>query len=187
MDIDLAHDKSQGILRQRNGLALLSLVLGLVAVGSVVSAGHKDREIVLVPTLRAPLTITSAKVAPDYLEMVTRDVAMVALNRSSQSLAYWMESILEVTDEQARGPVKKALMKVVAEQQGSQITQFFTPDAMRVDPDTLTSTVGGTLHTVVASKEVTSEHRTFRFTWTYNGVSLKLKGFGMIAKPEETP
>jgi hypothetical protein len=32
---------------------------------------------------------------------------------------------------------------------------------------------------------VTSEHRTFRFTWTYNGVSLKLKGFGMIAKPEE--
>jgi hypothetical protein len=50
MDIDLAHDKSQGILRQRNGLALLSLVLGLVAVGSVVSAGHKDREVVLVPT-----------------------------------------------------------------------------------------------------------------------------------------
>jgi len=48
---------------------------------------------------------------------------------------------------------------VVAEQQGSQITQFFTPDAMQVDPNTLTSTVGGTLHTVVASKEVTSEHR----------------------------
>jgi conjugal transfer pilus assembly protein TraE len=133
MDIDLAHDKSQGILRQRNGLALLSLVLGLVAVGSVVSAGHKDREVVLVPT-RTPLTLTSAKVSPDYLEMVTRDVAMVALNRSPQSLTYWMDSILEVTDEQARGEVKKALMKVVAEQQGSQITQFFTPDAMRVDP-----------------------------------------------------
>lgn len=187
MDIDFAHDKSQRVLRQRNGLALLSLALGLVAVGSVISAGHKDREVVLVPTLRAPLTLTSAKVSPDYLEMVTRDVAMVALNRSPQSLTYWMDSILEVTDEQARGQVKKALMKVVAEQQGSQITQFFTPDGMQVDPDHLTSTVGGTLHTVVASKEVTSEHRTFRFTWTYNGISLKLKGFGMIAKPEETP
>ncbi|WP_179506119.1 MULTISPECIES: type IV conjugative transfer system protein TraE [unclassified Sphingomonas] len=187
MDIDLAHDKSQRVLRQRNGLALLSLVLGLVAVGSVVSAGRKDREVVLVPTLRAPVTLTSAKVSPDYLEMVTRDVALVALNRSPQSLTYWMDSILEVTDEQARGQVKKALMKVVAEQQSSQITQFFTPDGMQVDPDHLTSTVGGTLHTVVASKEVTSEHRTFRFTWTYNGISLKLKGFGMIAKPEETP
>lgn len=187
MDIDLAHDKSQSVLRQRNGLALLSLALGVVAVGSVFSAARKDREIVLVPTLRTPLTLTSAKVSPDYLEMVTRDVAMVTLNRSPQSLTYWMDSILEVTDDQARGEVKKALMKVVAEQQGSQITQFFTPDAMHVAPDKLTSTVGGTLHTVVASKEVTSEHRTFRFTWTYNGVSLKLKGFGMIAKPEETP
>lgn len=187
MDIDLAHGKSQAVLRQRNGLALLSLVLGLVAIGSVVSTGHQDSEVVLVPTLRTPLTLTSAKVSPDYLEMVTRDVAMVALNRSPQSLAYWMDSILEVTDEQARGEVKKALMKVVAEQQGSQITQFFTPDAMQVDPETLSSTVGGTLHTVVASKEVTTEHRTFRFTWTYNGVSLKLKGFGMIAKPEATP
>jgi conjugal transfer pilus assembly protein TraE len=107
MDIDLAHDKSQRVLRQRNGLALLSLVLGLVAVGSVVSAGRKDREVVLVPTLRTPLTLTSAKVSPDYLEMVTRDVALVALNRSPQSLTYWMDSILEVTDEQARGKSKR--------------------------------------------------------------------------------
>jgi hypothetical protein len=66
--------------------------------------------------------------------MVTRDVAMVALNRSPQSLTYWMDSILEVTDEQARGEVKKALMKVVAEQQGSQITQFSRPMACRSIP-----------------------------------------------------
>jgi len=95
-----------------------------------------------------------------------------------------MNAILEITDERSRGEVKKALMKVVAEQQGSQITQFFTADAMDVDPKTLTSSVGGIIHTVVASKEVTAERRTFRFTWTYNGVSLKLKGFGMIAKAE---
>jgi conjugal transfer pilus assembly protein TraE len=187
MDINLAHDKSQRVLRQRNGLAVVCIALGIISVATVISASRRDREVVLVPTLRTPLTLTSTKVSKDYLELVTRDVALVALNRSPQSLTYWMDSILEVTDEQARGQVKKALMKVVAEQQGSQITQFFTPDGMQVDPDHLTSTVGGTLHTVVASKEVTSEHRTFRFTWTYNGISLKLKGFGMIAKPEETP
>jgi conjugal transfer pilus assembly protein TraE len=77
MDIDLAHDKSQGILRQRNGLALLA--------GSRPRCGRQrglcrpQR-----PRGRAgadpahPLTLTSAKVSPDYLEMVTRDVAMVA-------------------------------------------------------------------------------------------------------------
>jgi conjugal transfer pilus assembly protein TraE len=95
-----------------------------------------------------------------------------------------MNSILEVTDERARGEVKKDLMKIVAEQQGSQITQFFTPDMMQVDPAHLTSEVGGTVHTVVASKEVTSEHRIFRFNWSYNGVSLKLVGFGMVTKQD---
>ena len=50
MDIDLAHDKSQSVLRQRNGLALISLVLGIVSVVSVVAAEQKDREVVLVPT-----------------------------------------------------------------------------------------------------------------------------------------
>ena len=136
------------------------------------------------PTLRTPVTLSSAAVSPEYLEMVTRDVSAVALNRSPESLTWWMNSILEVTDERARGEVKKDLMKIVAEQQDSQITQFFTPDMMQVDPAHLTSEVGGTVHTIVASKEVTSEHRIFRFNWSYNGVSLKLVGFGMITKPD---
>ena len=185
MDLDLAHSNAQRVLRQRNVLAVASLVLGVLLVGTFVIAQKRDREVVLVPTLRAPVTLSSAAVAPEYLEMVTRDVAAVALNRSPETLTWWMNSILEFTDEPARGQVKKDLMKIVAEQQGSQITQFFTPDMMQVDPVHLQSQVGGIVHTVVASKEVTNEHRVFRFTWAYNGVSLKLKGFGMVTKPAE--
>ena len=184
MDLDLAHASAQRVLRQRNVLAVASLVLGVLLVGTFVVAQKRDREVVLVPTLRAPVTLSSAAVAPEYLEMVTRDVAAVALNRSPETLTWWMNSILEFTDEPARGQVKKDLMKIVAEQQGSQITQFFTPDMLQVDPAHLQSDVGGTVHTVVASKEVTNAHRTFRFTWSYNGVSLKLVGFGMVAKAD---
>ena len=53
---------------------------------------------------------------------------------------------------------------------------------MSVDPDALTSEVNGVLHTVVGSKEVTSEARTFRYVWSYSGVSLKLAGFGRVTK-----
>ena len=184
MDLDLAHGNAQRVLRQRNALAVAALALGLLLAGTFVVAQRRDREIVLVPTLRTPVTLSSVAVSPEYLEMVTRDVSAVALNRSPESLTWWMNSILEVTDERARGQVKKDLMKIVAEQQGSQITQFFTPDMMQVDPAHLASEVGGTVHTVVASKEVTNEHRTFRFTWSYNGVSLKLVGFGMVTKAD---
>jgi conjugal transfer pilus assembly protein TraE len=182
MDLDLAHGNAQRVLRQRNALAVASLVLSGLLVVAAAFAIKRDREVILVPTLRTPVTLTSAAVSPEYLEMVTRDIAAVALNRSPESLAYWMNSILNVTDERARGQVKQDLMKIVAEQQGSQITQFFTPDMMQLDTKALESEVGGTVHTVVASKEVTDEHRTFRFSWTYNGVSLKLIGFGMVQK-----
>jgi conjugal transfer pilus assembly protein TraE len=184
MDLDLAHGNAQRVLRQRNALAVASLALGLLLAATFTVAEKRDREVVLVPTLRSQVTLSSTAVSRDYLEMVTRDLASVALNRSPESLTYWMNSILDLTDERARGQVKKDLMKVVAEQQGSQITQFFTPDTMEVDPKGLSSMVGGTLHTVVASKEVTTEHRTFQFRWSYNGVSLKLIGFGMIKKQD---
>jgi conjugal transfer pilus assembly protein TraE len=75
-------------------------------------------------------------------------------------------------------------MKVIKEQGNSSISQYFTIGAIRVDPDTLTSEVSGTLHTVVGSKAVTAEHKRFRFTWKYSGLSLQLIGFGMISKAE---
>lgn len=183
MDLDLAHSNAQRVLRQRNALAVGSLVLAVLLAGTFVVAQRRDREVVLVPTLRTQVTLSSVAVSPEYLEMVTRDVAALTLNRSPESLNWWMNSILEITDERARGQVKKDLMKIVAEQQGSQITQFFTPDMLQVDPVHLQSEVGGIVHTVVASKEVTNAHRVFRFTWAYNGVSLKLAGFGMVSKP----
>jgi len=187
MDLDLAHDRSQRVLRQRNVLAGVVVLLAAGLAVTFAAAQSKDREVVLVPTLRSPMTLTSSSVSREYLEMVTRDVAALALNRSPETLTWWMTTILDLTDEQDRGEVKKGLIKIVAEQQGSQISQFFTPDMMTVDPGKLTSEVGGTLHTVVASKEVTSEHRTFRFRWRYNGVSLKLAGFGMVTREPGAP
>ena len=81
--------------------------------------------------------------------------------------------------------MKAELMKVVGEQSGSNVSQYFTIQKLSVDPDALTSDVNGTLHTVVGSKEVTAEARTFRFVWSYSGVSLKLAGFGRITENEK--
>ena len=81
--------------------------------------------------------------------------------------------------------MKAELMKVFNEQNGSNVSQYFTIQKLSVDPDNLTSEVNGTLHTVVGSKEVTAEARTFRFVWSYSGVSLKLAGFGRVTDAEK--
>lgn len=186
MDITHAHLSSQRVLKQRNMLAIAAVALAAVSLILFTMASTRDREIVLQPISRSPLTLSSAGVSHEYLEMVTRDVALLALNRSPETLRYWMDNILEVTDPSSRGALKRDLLKIVTEQRGSQITQFFTINYIRSDPEALTSEVVGVLHTVAGSKEVTAQPKTFRFTWTYTGVSLKLLGFGIVEKVEKT-
>lgn len=184
MELQHAHVSAQSVLRQRNALALASLTFGVLAIAGVVMAFSRDREVILIPVAHSPLTVSSAGVSKDYLEAVTRDTAQLLLNRSPETLDYWMNSILELADDQARGGLKRDLMKVVTEQQGSQITQFFTIDWLRTDPEALTSEVGGVVHTVAGSKEVSAQHRVFRFVWSFSGVSLRLRGFGMVERTE---
>jgi conjugal transfer pilus assembly protein TraE len=184
MDIDFAHQQSQRVLKQRNLFAVTSCGLFLALCGMLLVAANRRQEIILVPAVKGPMTLTATSVSPEYLEAVTRDVATVALNRSPENLDYWMQSLLNLTDESSRGQLKVDLLKVYQEQSGTQITQFFTPDGMQVYPDRLQSQVSGIVHTVAANKEVSTQHRLFRFVWAYNGFNLKLKGFGAVMPKE---
>lgn len=185
MELSLAHEASQRTLKQRNLLAMICIVLGILVVVMTGAASSRDREIVLQPILPSQMALSSTAINPEYLEAVTRDTAQLALNRSPETLQYWMDGIVAIAAPEARGKLKADLMKIMQEQQGSQITQFVTIDWIRSDPDRLTSQVGGVLHTVVGSKEVRREHKIFQFNWKYTGVSLRLKSFGVVVKEGE--
>ena len=184
MDYSYQHAQSQRVLRQRNLLGIAALVLaGAVALLLLMSA-TRSREIVLQPVLGSPVTVSSSGVSREYLELVTRDTAVLTLNRSPGSLDYWMKSVLEIVSPRAQGKIKADLLRIVDEQRGSSISQYFTLQSMKIDPANLQSTVTGQLNTVVGQKIITSQVRTFRFDWEYSGVSLKLIGFGMV-QPEK--
>lgn len=180
MDFSYQHAQSQRHLRQRNILGVVAIVLaGVVALLLLISA-TRSREVVLQPVLRSPLTLSSAGVSREYLELVTRDTAILTLDRSPGSLDYWMKSVLDIVSPRAHGKIKADLLKIVDEQRGSSISQFFQIQSMDIDPEALRSSVTGKLNTVVGQKVVTSELRTFQFDWEYSGMSLKLIGFGMV-------
>ena len=183
MDLSISHGQAQRL--QRNLLAIGCAALFGVSVLLTLTAASREREVVLQPVLARPLTLSSSHIDKDYLELVTRDAALLTLNRSPSNLQYWMDSILEITDPRTHGRMKAELMKVFSEQNGSNVSQYFTIEKLSVDPEGLTSEVNGVLHTVVGSKEVTAEARTFRFVWSYSGVSLKLAGFGQVTKDDE--
>ncbi len=129
------------------------------------------------------MTVSSSGVSREYLELVTRDTAVLTLNRSPGSLDYWMKSVLAIVSPRAQGTIKADLLKIVNEQRNSSMSQFFTLEGMEIDAKHLQSTVTGKLSTVVGQKIVSSEPRTFIYDWEYSGMSLKLVGFSM-AQPK---
>lgn len=186
MELAHTHQQSQRFLKQRNMLAFLSLALLGATVILSTAAANREREVILQPILSNPLTLSSDNIPKEYLELVTRDTALLTLNRSPENLEFWMEQVLDIADPRTHGKLKADLMGVLEEQRGSNVSQYFTMERMTVDPDSLTSQVNGILHTVVGQKEVSAEAKTFKYIWTYNGVSLKLAGFGLAKKDEKT-
>ena len=187
MLIAISHERSQALLRQRNLLALASTGLAIALVVASGLAATREREVVLLPTARTPLTISSAGVSAEYLEFVTRDAALMLLNRSPEGLEYWMNQVLEIADPASRGALKAELVRIVAEQRGSDVTQAFVIRSMTVDAAALTSEVKGTLKTFVGAQVIASDERTFRFTWSYRGLRLALAGFAQASKPDPHP
>src|SRR6218665_3764636 len=185
MELTYQHAQNQRILKQRNLLVVVASVLAALTTLLFFISVSRDREVVLQPVLRSPLTVSSAGVSREYLEMITRDAAVLTLDRSPQNLEYWMKSVLNITAPRAQGRLKADLLQLVNEQRGSSIAQFFTIQTMQIDPKNLWSEVTGDLHTIVGNKVVSKERRTFRFTWEYSGVSLRLIGFGMVSSAKD--
>lgn len=185
MEISYTHAQSQRVLRQRNLLMVVAAALSAVSAILLLVTATRDREVILQPVLASALSVNSAGVSREYLELITRDTAVLTLDRSPANLEYWMKSVLDITAPSAQGRIRADLMKIVNEQRGSSISQFFTIQTMEIDPKNLWSTVTGDLHTIVGNKVVSRDRRTFRFDWQYSGLSLKLIGFGMVTTAKE--
>ena len=148
---DVALHRQNALLKQRNMLVIVTVSLIVVVLLQTMALLTRDREVILQPILGKPMTITSGQVDGDYLEAVTRDTALVLLNRSPDNLSYWQENVLRVSDEASRGEVKRALVKIVDEMRNSDLTQAFAMSAMRVNPKELWSEVDGVVTTGVGA------------------------------------
>ena len=129
MDLSISHGQAQRLLKQRNMLAITATGLFALSIVLTLTAAHRDREVVLQPVLAKPLTLSSNHVDKDYLELVTRDAALLTLNRSPSNLQYWMDSILAITDPRTHGRMKAELMKIFKEMVSDWTNDGFDPFA----------------------------------------------------------
>ena len=167
------------------------MIAGVLAASLILNAGFllynalRSTDVILQPVLQSPLTISSSGVSRDYLELITRDTAYAVLNRTPQSLDYWMNSVLKITDPASYGTVKAQMLRAVGQLRGSDITQTIDINMIDIHEKELRSTVTGVLHVFVGQKEVSQTPVRYYFIWSYHGLSLKLKGFGSVTDPNK--
>ena len=95
--MDIAHQfkDTRKLGFQRN---LIAAALGASLVlnaGLLVYNASRATDVILQPVIQSPLSISSAGVSRDYLELITRDTAYAVLNRTPQSLDYWMNAVAQ--------------------------------------------------------------------------------------------
>lgn len=183
MDVAVAHQKTQSLLRQRNILAVAALGLLVTTLWQFVALSSKDERYILVPSVSSPVAISSSAVSREYLELVTRDVANLILNRSPSGLDYWSEEILRVVHPSAYGRMKSELLKLVTDLRGSSVSQAFSPLSYEVNPAALTSTVVGELRTYVGQQEVSRAKHSWVIRWDYTGLKLSMLSFDQVVDP----
>ena len=86
MKHEFAYEEAQRHLRQRNRFAALAAVLGLTSLLAVGAAATRDESVILVPVTSERLTLGSDATDAHYLELVTRDTALMLLNRAPESV-----------------------------------------------------------------------------------------------------
>src|SRR3546814_14371008 len=76
MELSYSHSHSQRILRQRNILAIVASGLCALTLLLFIFTVSRDREVVLQTILRSPVTVSSAGVSREYLEIINRDTVV---------------------------------------------------------------------------------------------------------------
>ena len=161
--------------------------LGLTTLVSLGAAVTRDEQVVLVPITAERITVSSGGIDAPYLELVTRDTALMLLNRAPESLDYWMDEHPEARRSRRARPPQGRARPNRRGARGSDISQAFVIAEMHVDPKALTSTVTGTLKTFVGAQVIASQRRSFRFRWSKRGLSLALAGFEQLPTDKEEP
>lgn len=184
MDTNVTYAKLRTTSRQRNFLAVIAIAMALSVLVLVNMISTREQTVVLVPSLQAETSLSSAQPSPDYLEQVMRDTAGLFLNRHPNNVAYFRENILRMAHPSAHGELEAALIAQEKRLVSTQTSTVFFPTEIYVDPATLYTEIKGTLHTYLGPERVSEERQMYAADWKYQSMRLWLQDFYPVDQEE---
>lgn len=178
-------------VKDRNKFARRTAVLAILLSASVVSNSVlsvllvTNNKIVLVPTLPASADLNpNGSVSREYLEFLSRDIAWLFLNRTTETAGYLEKEGRSLIDpetfEKLRLQMERSSRAAVANHQ----TQSFAPSDFYIDPANLIVEVTGQLSIATGNASVDTEDKIYRLTFSKHGARVLLKEIREITKDE---
>ncbi|MEM9375216.1 MAG: type IV conjugative transfer system protein TraE [Pseudomonadota bacterium] len=177
MDQAVSYSRLKTTIRQRNVLAVVTLILALSVLLLTYFVTARETRVILTPTLLSDTAISSNKPSPEYMEQVTRDMAGLFLNRHPHNLSYFRGNILRLAHPATHGEIEAALLQTERRLIATKTSTVFYPEEIFVDPVTLYSEIRGELHTYLGPERVASEKKIYAADWRFDAMRLWLEDF----------
>lgn len=176
MNADYLFKNVTKFISQKNGLLVLTCILGLnslILTSTLVFSSEKI--IVLPPETRQSFWVKGGIVSTEYLEDMGWGLSKLLLDLTPSSFAYNHEKLLAFAAPEAYGSLKNQLAKEGEDYKSLQLSTHFYPTEIVANPHTLTVDVRGTLHSFVGGKLVNSGEETLHLKLTQRGGGLLLE------------
>lgn len=166
---------------------LLAGVSCALALSNVIMAGlvmRQRTEAVLIPTMTSDMSLMSGAPSGHYMEMVTRDVASLFLNRHPNNTEYFQENVLRLVHSSVYAEMEQDLRTMREERVHTRTSTVFHPIEIFVDPSEGYSEIIGVLQTRVGDQQVSEETRVYAARWAIEGLSVRLLDFSEIDRED---
>lgn len=176
MKLSVYHDTHKKLRTQCNTWIALCVLLTLSILLLGLGLLQRREKIILVPpTLHKSFWVQGDQLSKEYLEEMALYLSKLLLDLTPSSLRQNHTILLRYTTPESYGTLKNQFFQEEQEYESLQLSTYFKPSSVHVNPESLTAEVKGTLSRYVAGKEIQTTSETLFLKFANRGSGLLLE------------
>lgn len=162
---------------QRNLLLIFAVFIVIANTLLAVGIYSQKKLVVMVPTLDKEIVIGTNYVSEDYLLLRAEQISSLLFNIREENYLYNRNQLLNQVASNSKEDFKAQLEEFISDVKQKKYYYVFSKQASEIDNQNLTVTFLGYLETYLIDRKISSQLRSFRFSFVNNGGIVTLTSF----------
>lgn len=178
MKVSTLTEQLQTVLKQRNMLFPIVVLLGLSQLLLIILLFWKDeRTIFMPPVLDKPFSIHGSSYSASYYEQMGLFLANLLLTKTAETAEHQHQLLFKYVDPELLGVFKRDLMDEVDTLKKDNAGYVFYPTETKVNLGTHSVLIKGERHTYVGTQRIDVSKEAYRLVFVLRGHLLYLRYF----------